>query len=133
MPTLESVEGMCIAAAKMTASLESLKEMIKVSQDREREDQHLRGQRGKGVGFFEDDNMSMFDDKVGYYGGEGKKRRGVSVNLPLTPVDVKLMNTRERLRQENATAVIDPKRPSGGAAPTARGRSATRAGFTTPN
>ncbi len=133
MPTLENVEEMLVAASKVQNALERLKEMIRTNQDQIREDQHMREQRGKGVGFFEDDNMSIYDEKVGYYGGEGKKRRGVSVNLPLPSINLKLMNTREQLHQENATAVIDPRPLNGGEAPMERGRFATPADSTTPN
>ncbi len=85
MPSIESVEDMIRHQTKLAEGLQQMKAMIYEQAAQNSAHQRLREQGLRGPGEYEDE-MGMYGDdmKNHGYGPEGKKRRGVGPNSPLT-------------------------------------------------
>lgn len=140
LPTEREVAEMIANVDLIKRSLEQVKDAVQASIQSERA---REGTKMKGS-YDEDHDVAMYGDGMKPQYGmqhEVKKRRGVGLPSPQrrqravdAAVDGALTpRGSERLRRDDATAATESTRPSGGAGPTAPGRSATRAACTMPS
>lgn len=129
MPTENEVSVLLNSLILALKKLEEVRDMV---QQNRIQNERARENGGRG----DDEDVSMYGDgiKPAYSMHEVKKRRGVSLLLPASQTEQHAdIPPSARPLPDGATAATGLTRPNGGAGPTARGRSATPAGCTTPS